>query len=297
MGFCMLRSMTGFGRCLVEDGHFIQQWEIKSVNSRHLDLKWRLPVFARSLETRLEKVIRRFAQRGRVEISLAVQYTDASGPLPAFDGAQANAMLEALATLARQRGEHFSPDYNALLHVPALWGDTSGEQDETLATSLEEGLTLALEDWNEARAQEGQALARDMHSRVLRMEEWTACIEERTPAIREERIQTLRERLGEILSEHGGELEEGRFLQEIVILTDRLDVTEELTRLRTHLERLRELLDNGKDAGRRLDFTLQECFREINTCGNKIPDVQLSRLVVDFKNELEKCREQVQNLE
>ena len=107
----------------------------------------------------------------------------------------------------------------------------------------------------------------------------------------------MRERLSEILAQQGGELDESRFLQEVVILTDKLDVTEELTRLRTHLDRLRELLNTGKDAGRRLDFTLQECFREINTCGNKTPDVQLSRLVVDFKNELEKCREQVQNLE
>ena len=107
----------------------------------------------------------------------------------------------------------------------------------------------------------------------------------------------LRERLAEALAAVGQEPEEGRFLQEITLLADRLDVSEELTRLDTHLERLRELLEAGRDAGRRLDFTLQECFREINTCGNKLPDVQLSRLVVDFKNELEKCREQVQNLE
>ena len=106
----------------------------------------------------------------------------------------------------------------------------------------------------------------------------------------------MRERLNEALEAVNG-LDENRFLQEITILADRLDVTEELTRLHTHLARLHELLDAGKDAGRRLDFTLQECFREINTCGNKIPDVQLSRMVVDFKNELEKCREQVQNLE
>ena len=86
-------------------------------------------------------------------------------------------------------------------------------------------------------------------------------------------------------------------MQEITILADKLDVSEEITRLKAHLERLRELLKSGQDAGRRLDFTMQECFREINTCGNKIQDAQLSRLVVDFKNELEKCREQVQNIE
>ena len=99
------------------------------------------------------------------------------------------------------------------------------------------------------------------------------------------------------MERHGQELDEARFLQEIVLLADKLDVSEELTRLAAHLDRLRELLALGRDAGRKLDFTMQECFREISTCGNKIQDVQVSRLVVDVKNELEKCREQIQNLE
>lgn len=293
----MLRSMTGFGRCLVENNQITQQWEIKSVNSRHLDLKWRLPVAVRSLEPRLEKVVRRFASRGRVDVSLILQYPAGLTPAQRFDATQAAAMLESLRELAVARNEAFTPDYNALLQISSLWGDNGEELDETMTTSLEEGLSLALEDWNEARAAEGRSLATDMHSRILRMEEWTGLIAERAPAIKEERANTLRERLGEALAQCGQELDEGRFLQEVVILADRLDVTEELTRLNTHLERLRDLLQSGGDAGRRLDFTLQECFREINTCGNKLPDVQLSRLVVDFKNELEKCREQVQNLE
>lgn len=295
--FSMLRSMTGFGRCLVEDALFTQQWEIKSVNSRHLDLKWRLPVFVRSMEQRLEKVVRRFARRGRVDVSLMLQYAAGAAPAPGFDAAQAAAMLEALHALAAAREEAFLPDYNALLALPFLWGDAGEEVDEELAARLEEGLAMALEDWNEARTREGRSLATDMNSRILRMEEWTGIIEERAPFIKEERAAVVRERLNEVLAQNSGELDESRFLQEIVILADKLDVTEELTRLRTHLERLRELLEAGTDAGRRLDFTLQECFREINTCGNKMPDVQLSRLVVDFKNELEKCREQVQNLE
>lgn len=293
----MLRSMTGFGRCLVENAQITQQWEVKSVNSRHLDLKWRLPVAVRSLEPRLEKVVRRFASRGRVDVSLILQYAAGLTPAQRFDATQAATMLDSLQELAVARNEAFTPDYNALLQISSLWGDNGEELDETMTTSLEEGLSLALEDWNEARAAEGRSLATDMHSRILRMEEWTGLIAERAPAIKEERANTLRERLGEALAQYGQELDEGRFLQEVVILADRLDVTEELTRLNTHLERLRNLLQSGGDAGRRLDFTLQECFREINTCGNKLPDVQLSRLVVDFKNELEKCREQVQNLE
>ncbi len=293
----MLRSMTGFGRCLVENIRTIQQWEVKSVNSRHLDLKWRLPLTVRSLEPRLEKVVRRFASRGRVDISLTLQYAPGEVPVARFDAGQANAMLDSLFSLAQARGDDFTPDYGALMQIPSLWNDTSDEMDEDVTTSLEEGLALALEDWNEARAAEGRALATDMHSRILRMEEWTGLIAERAPAIKEERANIMRERLGEALAQNGQELEEGRFLQEIVVLADRLDVSEELTRLSTHLARLHDLLQAGRDAGRRLDFTLQECFREINTCGNKLPDVQLSRLVVDFKNELEKCREQVQNLE
>ena len=293
----MLRSMTGFGRCLVENTRTIQQWEVKSVNSRHLDLKWRLPLPVRSLEPRLEKVVRRFASRVRVDISLTLQYAPGEVPVARFDAGQANAMLDSLHDLALARGDDFMPDYSALMQISSLWNDTSEEMDEDVTTSLEEGLALALEDWNEARAAEGRALATDMHSRILRMEEWTGLIAERAPAIKEERANIMRERLGEALAQNGQELEEGRFLQEIVVLADRLDVSEELTRLSTHLERLHDLLQAGRDAGRRLDFTLQECFREINTCGNKLPDVQLSRLVVDFKNELEKCREQVQNLE
>lgn len=293
----MLRSMTGFGRCLVEGTQFTQQWEVKSVNSRHLDLKWRMPVAVRSLEPRLEKIVRQHAHRGRVEISLLLQYTSSAHPSLAFDSMQAALMLDALHDLAHQRGQTYTPEYSALLALPSLWGDASEELEEHLASRIEEGLTLALEDWNEARTTEGHALAVDMTSRILRMDEWTDIIEERAPAIKEERIATLRDRLTDLLAQQEGELDDGRFLQEIVILADKVDVSEELTRLRTHLNRLRELLEVGRDAGRRLDFTLQECFREITTCGNKIPDVQLSHLVVDFKNELEKCREQVQNLE
>ncbi len=293
----MLRSMTGFGRCLVENDHSTQQWEIKSVNGRHLDLKWRLPVSVRGMEPRLEKVVRRYASRGRVDVSLTLQYAPGMAPSMRFDAAQAAAMLDSLQAFAAGRGSAFAPDCNALLHISALWSDSADELDEDAAGELEEGLALALEDWNEARAAEGRALATDMQSRILRMQEWTGLIAERAPAIKEERAEALRERLGEALAQSRQELEEGRLLQEIVILADRLDVTEELTRLSTHLERLSELLQSGRDAGRRLDFTLQECFREINTCGNKLPDVQLSRMVVDFKNELEKCREQVQNLE
>ncbi|MBR6468559.1 MAG: YicC family protein [Desulfovibrio sp.] len=292
-----MRSMTGFGRFIMEEGGLTQQWEIRSVNSKRLELKWQLPSAVRGLESRLEKTVKRFAARGRLDVSLSLQ--SQQGVLaPRFDEAQAAGMLEALENLAEARKDEFIPDYNVLLGVSALWSAPTDEVDESLAASLENGLSQALADWNESRETEGAALARDLQDRILRMAEWTELVKERAPAIRAERAQALRDRVNEQLASlNVGEIDEQRFLQEVVTLTDRLDVAEELTRLSTHLDRLQELLQEQSDVGRRLDFTLQECFREINTCGNKIPDVQLSRLVVDYKNELERCREQVQNLE
>lgn len=293
----MLRSMTGFGRCLLENPAFSQEWEIRSVNGKHLDIKWRLPSYARYLEPRLEKLVRARATRGRVEISLNLRFASGGSPDAALDEGKASAMLERLENLAAARGDEFSPDYNILLSAPELWGQAGLEDDPQLEAALEEGLGIALDDWNEARSGEGEALGEDLWERLTLMEQWTATIAERAPDIKEDRAEAMRERLTQALAESGATLDENRFFQEIAILADRLDVSEELTRLSAHLERMRALLRRESDAGRRLDFTLQECFREINTCGNKIADAQLSRVVVDFKNELEKCREQAQNLE
>lgn len=293
----MLRSMTGFGRCFVENARVSQQWEIKSVNGRYLDLKWRLPHLARYLEPTLEKVVRKYASRGRVEVSLALHFAPGQAPRPGFDAQQAQAMLEELERFAEQRGDSFQVDYGAFMNLANLWTDPEIDEIDGMGSLLEQGLALALEDWNESRVAEGAQLGRDLEARIGLMLEWTRVIGAGAPQVREERVQTLRERLGEALAGMGQELDEDRFLQEIVIVTDRLDITEELTRLTTHLERLLQLLRDGRDVGRKLDFTLQECFREINTCGNKAQDAELSRIVVDFKNELEKCREQAQNLE
>jgi len=294
----MLKSMTGFGKSVCDENEWIQIWEVKSVNGRFLDLKWRLPPLAHGLETRLEKIVRQYTSRGRVEISLDLtQNINASDVV--FNSNQADAMLDTLESFASSRGDSFTPDYNALISIPSLWTHSDDIGGSELEENLAEGLAMALEDWNEARATEGLALARDLKPRIARMNGWVARIAERAPEIKEERIEIIRSRLAQTLAGVAdcGDLDESRFLQEVVILVDKLDVSEELTRLSAHLERMRELLEIGEDAGRKLDFTLQECFREINTCGNKIQDAMLSRIVVDFKNELEKCREQVQNLE
>ncbi len=293
----MLRSMTGFGRCFLEEENYTQVWEIRSVNSRHLDLRWLLPAKVRCFETSLEKIIKQYTTRGRVEVSLNLQMQNSALQNINFNEDQADLMLTALANFAKSRGDVFEPDYNRFLSLSSFWENSSQDSDEALGQSLERGLKLALEDWNESRLNEAKALEKDILLRLVRMEEWVKCIVERAPDIKEERFCQVRERLAEVLASHQQELDEGRFLQEISLMADRLDVSEELTRLHAHFERLRYLLEQGQDTGRKLDFTLQECFREVTTCGNKIQDMQVSRLVVDLKNELEKCREQCQNIE
>lgn len=293
----MLKSMTGFGRALLEDSGISQAWEIRSVNSRNLDIKWRLPYRVRSLEPIWEKLVRQQSFRGRLEISLDLSISRADVPPVRLNRTLAEEMLAEISEFAESINEDFSPDLNRLISISSIWEDQTLEPGDEIAELLEQGLLSALDDWNDSRIREAKALEMDITSRILRMQERVNNIEARAPEIKQDRFDQLHERIDQILENHRMELEEGRFLQEIAILADKLDVSEELTRLNSHLELLRDLLEEGADAGRRLDFTIQECFREITTCGNKIQDAQIQHLVVDFKNELEKCREQVQNLE
>ena len=184
----MLRSMTGFGRCFLEEERWTQIWEVRSVNGRHLDIRWRLPPQIRSLEPALEKLVKSHASRGRLEISLYLQTHRQGVVSAAFNEDQADAMLEAVASFASSRGDAFVPDYSRLLGLSYLWEEGPPEPDDTLAQSMERGLSIALEDWNESRVLEAKALEKDMLTRILHMEEWVQRISERAPAIKEERI-------------------------------------------------------------------------------------------------------------
>jgi uncharacterized protein (TIGR00255 family) len=291
--------MTGFGRCFLENERHTQIWEIRSVNGRRLDIRWKLPAGAAVFEAALEKKVKARALRGSLDIVLRLQTRRAGTQAVSFNEDLADALLNTLAEYADSRGDPFDPDYNRLLAVPALWEENAADTDadDDILRNLEPGLDEALNDWDEARLTEGAALEKDLLARILRMEQWTQILKDRAPAVKEDRFAQVRNRLETMLEQLGSPLDEGRFLQEIVLMADKLDVSEELARLSTHLERLRGLTGSERDAGRKLDFTLQECFREINTCGNKIQDAQLARLIVDMKNELEKCREQAQNIE
>ena len=290
-------SMTGFGRFETQAEAWNHVWEIKSVNGRYLDVKWRMPGFLRSLENGWEKIVRTYASRGRVDVTLNLELLDARVMGVSFNETMAKAMFEQMEKLAAAQGRTFEPDYNRVLSMPSLWRDNSAEPDPGLAQSLNDGLEAALKDWVSSRAVEGEAMVADLTARMETLRDLVKRVAERIPDVLDAKRTALRQRITDMLESANAEFSEDRMLQEVAHLTDKLDVSEELTRLEAHLDRLDEVLADKDDVGKKLDFLVQETFREINTCGNKAQDTEVSRLVVDFKAELERCREQVQNIE
>ncbi len=293
----MPTSMTGFGRSLIEDDGFTQLWEIRGVNSRYLDIKWRLPVFLRSHEQALEKVVQAHAGRGRVDISLIFQPQRADLLSISLDKPMAQAMFEQLSELAHEMNLSYTPDINRLLDTSFLWRDAGENTDPKLVEKLSMGLAQALEDFQASRNHEGRLLADDIIARVERMQGWLDELKVLVPTVKKDKTDALADRIKTALENVGMQASEERVLQEVAILSDRLDITEELTRLTGHLEQLRSLLQDNDHIGKRLDFLLQECFREINTSANKAQSLEVSQIAVEFKAELEKCREQAQNIE
>ena len=293
----MFYSMTGYGRHDGQSEHCSQTWEIRSVNGKQLAIRWKIPSFLASMEAEFEKMVREAASRGRVDIGCTVQIARSKALRVTLNAPLATAMLDKVEELARERGEKFEPDYNRLLHISALWQDLSAEPDPDVLADLTAGLRQALEAWNRSRHREGEALRVDLAQRTSRLVTLLENLRTATESLAPERFASLKERVGLLLDEAGASFDNERMFQELALIADRMDVSEELTRLGTHFVELKRLLDKEQGGGRRLDFLLQECFREINTCGNKAQDTQVSRIVIEIKTELEKCREQVQNLE
>jgi len=298
------RSMTGFGSALVQDDLGRQSWEVRTVNARYLEIRWRLPGFCRRLEHVWEKIARSYLSRGRVEVSLDLRLSRPDVVCPILDTAQALGMLKQVRALADQMKISFQPDLNQLFAQATFWRDPSGDLPDLLVDSLTRGLREALNDVQESRSREGQILREDILARLESMRRIAKSIHEQVVSRAPKRMQDMRERVDLLLKNVSQGLEtppvvldEPRLLQEIALIADRLDVSEELTRLFAHVEESVRILTELPDPGRRLDFLFQECLREITTCGNKTQDADISRDVVSFKAELEKCREQVQNLE
>lgn len=296
----MIRSMTGFGRAsfVVEGAHF--DVEARCVNHRFLDAGVRLPRMLSAYESELRPRIAQRMARGKVDLVVSLAAGTAPAPRLEVDVAAA---AQYVAAAARLRDEHDLPgelDVAALLALPGVARTIERELEEgPLRVSLVAAVEAALDAAVAMRAAEGESLERELVARLARVETLTTEIGDRSESVGVAARERLRKR-AEQLRRETGLPDEARLAQEIVLAADRLDVTEELVRLRSHVDQFRRILAEsgpGQPAGRRLDFLLQELGREANTVGSKGGDAPIAHLVVELKTELERIREQVQNVE
>ena len=294
--FYMIRSMTGYGRDQqLLHGRSITV-EIRSVNHRYFEFSCRAPRGCAFLEDRLKRALQSAISRGKVEVSLTLQTVESRNTSVAVDHALAGQYITALRAL----GEEYSlPDdltLSSVARLPDVFTLCRDEEDEEeLAADVLLVLQNALDRFVAMREAEGERLRADVLSRVVTMEEHLSFVEERSPQTVMEYRARLTAKLTELLN--GAVPDEARILTEAAIVADRLAVDEETVRLRSHFAQLRRIMESTEPVGRKLDFLVQEMNRETNTIGSKCSDTAIAGHVVEMKSEIEKIREQIQNIE
>jgi uncharacterized protein (TIGR00255 family) len=296
----LIRSMTGFGRAGFAVGELRFDVEVRTVNHRHLDARVRLPRFMADREAQCKARVREHLARGKVDLSVSPASGSASGVRLEIDAQVAEQYLAAARRLTDRHHLSGALEVAALLSLPGVVQFAEpGLPEEDLSRELAGGVDAALAAADAMRVVEGEALDREFRTRLERVLALVDSLEARKDAVQQAVRDRLRKR-SEQLRQETGLLDEMRLHQEIVIAADRLDVSEELARLRSHVDQFRAVLDAagpGQPVGRRLDFLLQEMGREANTVGSKGSDAAVAHDVVDLKTELERIREQVQNVE
>lgn len=292
----MIRSMTGYGR----DQQLLHSRsitvEIRSVNHRYFEFSCRAPRGCAFLEDCLKRALQSAISRGKVEVALTLQTVESRNTSVAVDHALAGQYITALRALGE---EYALPDdltLSTVCRLPDIFTLCRGEEDEEeLAADVLSVLQKALELFVAMRETEGERLKADVLSRLLTMEDHLSFVEERSPQTVAEYRARLTAKLTELLN--GAVPDENRILTEVGIIADRLAVDEETVRLRSHFAQLRKILESTEPVGRKLDFLVQEMNRETNTIGSKCSDTAIAGHVVEMKSELEKIREQIQNIE
>ncbi len=293
----MIKSMTGFAAAEVFDGDLSVSTDIRAVNSRHLDLALRIPAGFSGLEDKIKGLINRKIVRGRLEVK--IQIKDATENAIAFeiDWARAEGMYAAIKTLTDKLGLQNNITVDHLLSVggivrPVETVDESEKVWETVETCLER----ALADLDAMRRKEGEFIANDLFARLDFIESDLAEIEDNSANLIERYQERLMERIA-VLTKETVEIDPARLAQEAAYLADRSDISEEIVRAKSHIEQFRQIMQSKEPGGRKLNFLLQELHREFNTIGSKIGHAETAHRVVEVKAELEKIREQIQNVE
>lgn len=292
----MIYSMTGYGGAKGSCEGFEISVELKSVNNRYLDCSVRLPRNFLFAEETIKKSVQSHISRGKVDVFVTVASTGDDAVVVSVDEALAKGYAEAVAHIAQLCGLPNDAAALAISRMPDVLSVEKKEADrEVLAAGIADICEQALQEFDAMRIREGQKLSDDIESRLVTIENYVSMVEERSPETVAEYREKLYKKMSEVLA--GATVDEQRILTEAAIFADKVAVDEETVRLRSHIAQMRGMLAAGSPIGRKMDFLIQEFNRESNTIGSKCNNSDIAKTVIELKSEIEKIREQIQNIE
>ena len=292
----MIQSMTGFGRCQKTLGSRDITVEIKAVNHRYLEFSSRLPRSLGFIEDKLKAQVQSRIARGKVEVSVTVAEQKGSASRVTLNEGLALSYLEELRIFARKNGLTDDLTLSDFCRLPDLFTTRMAEVGEdALWRDISETADGALDSFIAMRRREGEKLSADLAAKLYNILTLVEAVERRSPETVEAYRQRLYKKLGELLADR--QIDDSRVLTEAALFADKVAVDEETVRLRSHIDQFRHILTLEEPVGRKLDFLVQEMNREANTIGSKAQDAEMARIVVELKSEIEKVREQIQNIE
>ena len=289
--------MTGFGRASVTDNNFAITVELKTVNNRFLDINLRLASELQQLESEIKRLIGGRLTRGRVDVNL--QYDRTSDVEYELNRPLITGFLAAMKDMQTEFALTGEPDINVIARLPNVVSTKKEEPTAEFLAAIEKVFSLALDDLEKMRLKEGSMLSEELESRLFEIERRLPPIEADADNVAEEYRQRLTKRIGDMLAKSDSQIEidQARLAQEVAYLAEKADISEEIARLRTHIEHFRTIVKDDRDVGKRLDFLTQELNREANTITSKTTNMSVKENALAIKSEIEKIREQVQNVE
>ncbi len=292
----MIKSMTGFGRASAELDGYVITVELKSVNHRYFEFSSRIPRQYGFLDEKIKSYINSKVSRGKVDCFIGIEALNTEAAEVVVNNTLAQAYVKALKELEEKYELKADYGVNAVSRFPDVLVTKKAEEDEeALWIKVKSVADEAIEKFVSMRLREGEKMRDDVLSRAETILSSVEYIEKRSPETVKEYNDKLIERVHELIGDVS--LDEARIIQEVAIYADKVAVAEETVRLRSHIDQLKSFLDSDEPVGRKTDFLVQEMNREINTIGSKANDVEIARRVVDVKAEIEKIREQIQNIE
>jgi len=292
----MLKSMTGYGKAesVTDSGKL--SIEIRSVNHRYGEISIKLPRQFMPLEGELKKRVSNRFKRGKIDVFINFEQPSGATALPQVNLALAKAYHEAFLALNHHLGIYEPvPASIIIAQKDVLVSQEMAPDMEGVSAALFTTLSVAMDSFGDMRCKEGESLFTEIAGRIAIINELVETVALRTPAAVAANVDRLKERIVKLLADV--QLDEMRFAQEAALIADRMEITEELVRLRSHFKQFDSLLNLDEPIGRKLDFLLQEMNREVNTIGSKANDAEIAAMVVELKSEMEKVREQIQNVE